>query len=244
MTGPERTPSGRAADEGSGAGATGLRPDVERLHRAVLREQRDPLEGREPMPWWFVATIVLALFWGGWYLGRYGGEFGTATHIALRGGRQASIAGAAASAVAAAAANPVEQGERLFLNNCQGCHQQSGRGVPGAFPPLVGSEWVTGPPETLVRILLLGLQGPVQVAGATYQGAMPAWKDVLKDEEIAAIATYLRQWEPNAAPGVGVAQVAALRAAQAGRTAAWTAAELKAQEGQAPPPAAASGGRP
>ena len=239
MTTPDRD---RAAD----AGTSGLAPDVERLHRAVLREQHDPLEGREPMPWWFVATMVLALFWGGWYLGRYGGEFDTQTHIALGGGRQQGIADAAAGAVNAAATNPVQQGERLFLNNCQSCHQQNGRGVPGAFPPVVGSEWVTGPPETLVRILLYGLHGPVQVAGTTYEGAMPPWKDVLKDEEIAAVATYLRQWTPNAAPAVSGTQVAAHRAADAARTTPWTAAELKAREGQGPPPTgdATAGGKP
>ena len=230
MTAPdgERTVGGKAAGEASGAGATDLQPDVERLHRAVLREPSDPQEGREPMPWWFVLTIVLALFWGGWYLGRYGGEFSTATHIALGDQRQASIAGAAADAVAAAAANPVEQGERIYLHNCQGCHQQNGQGVPGAFPPLVGAEWVTGAPETLVRILLQGLTGPVQVAGATYNGAMPAWKDVLKDEEIAAVATYIRQLEANDAPAVPAAEVAALREAHADRTTAWTAEELRA----------------
>jgi mono/diheme cytochrome c family protein len=217
-----------------GAGATDLQPDVERLHRAVLREPSDPQEGREPLPWWFVATIVLALFWGGWYLGRYGGEFNTQTHVALRDGRQPGIAGAAAGAVTAAVSNPVQQGERLYLNNCQGCHQQSGRGVAGAFPPVVGSEWVTGPSETLVRILLHGLQGPVQVAGATYNGAMPAWKDVLEDEEIAAVATYLRQWAPNAAPAVAGPEVAALRTAHADRTEAWTAAELEAAAGARP----------
>ena len=233
MTGPggERRPADRAAGEAIGASSTSttdLQPDVERLHRAVLREPHDPLEGREPMPWWFIATIVLALFWGGWYLGRYGGEFSTATHIALGDGRQAGIAAAAASAVTAAATNPVEQGGRIYQHNCQGCHQQNGRGVPGAFPPVVQSEWVTGAPETVVRILLHGLSGPVQVAGATYEGAMPAWKDVLKDEEIAAVATYLRQWAPNAAPAVTTEQVAALRQAHASRTAAWTADELGA----------------
>ena len=232
MTGPDRE---------SAAGG-GLQSDVERLHRAALREQRDPLEGSERMPWWFVATIVLALFWGGWYLGRYGGEFSTATHIALRGGRQAGIAEAAAGAMAAAVANPVQQGERLYLNNCQGCHQQNGRGVPGAFPPLVGSEWVTGRPETLVRILLFGLRGPVPVSGTTYDGAMPPWKDVLKDEEIAAVATYLRQWSPNAAPAIGTAEVAALRAAHATRAEAWTVAELRAAEGPRPSPGEAPGG--
>jgi mono/diheme cytochrome c family protein len=234
----ERTVGDQAAGEVGGAGTTDLQPDVERLHRAVLREPLDPVEGREPPPWWFVGTIVVALFWGGWYLGRYGGEFSTQTHIAIRTGRDSEIAGAAAGAVTAAANNPVEQGERLYLNNCQGCHQQSGRGVAGAFPPVLASEWVVGPSETLVRILLHGLQGPVEVAGVTYNGAMPAWKDVLKDEEIAAVLTYLRQWKPNAASAIAGTEVAALRTAHANRTAAWTAAELKAEEGNVPPPAA------
>jgi mono/diheme cytochrome c family protein len=136
----------------------------------------------------------------------------------------------------------------VYEKNCVGCHQGSGKGVPGAFPPVVGSEWVTGSPETLARILLLRLQGPVRVAGASYEGAMTACNDVLKDEEIAAVATYLRQWAPNAAGGVRVSEVAALRAAHAARTAPWTEPELKAQEGRAPPPAgpggATTGGRP
>jgi cytochrome c553 len=123
--------------------------------------------------------------------------------------------------------------------NCQGCHQETGLGLAGAFPPVVGSEWVTGPSETLVRVLLHGLQGPVQVQGATYNGAMPAWKDVLKDGEIAAVATYIRQWAPNAAPAVPLDQVATLRTAGAGRRAAWNAGELKAAEGAAAPAAAA-----
>ncbi len=234
----ERTVGDQAAGEASGAGTTDLQPDVERLHRAVLREPRDPIEGREPPPWWFTGAIAIALFWGGWYLGRYGGEFSTQTHIAIREGRESDIAGEAASKVTAASNNPVQQGERIYLNNCQGCHQQSGKGVAGAFPPVVGSEWVTGPSETLVRILLHGLNGPIQVAGAGYNGAMPAWKDVLKDEEIAAVLTYLRQWKPNAASAIAGPEVAALRTAHASRTAAWTAAELRAEEGNKPAPAA------
>jgi mono/diheme cytochrome c family protein len=203
-----------------------LQPDVERLHRAVRREPRDPVEGREPAPWFFVAAVALALFWGGWYLGRYGGEFGTATHVAFAA-RQPGIAASASAQAAAAIDDPVAAGRRVYEKQCTACHQATGRGVPGAFPPVVGSEWVTGAPETVARILLFGLQGPVQVAGATYNGAMPAWKDVLKDGEIAAVATYLRQWAPNAAPAVTAEQVAALRAAHADRSAAWTAAELE-----------------
>lgn len=207
-----------------------LQPDVERLHRAIRREPRDPVEGREPAPWFFTAAVALALFWGGWYLGRYGGEFGVTTHVAMAA-REPGIAASAGAQAAAAISDPVAAGKRVYDKNCVSCHQGAGQGVPGAFPPLVESEWVTGSPETVARILLHGLQGPVQVRGATYNGAMPAWKDVLKDEEIAAVATYIRQMAPNAAPAVSVEQVAALRTAHADRTAAWTAAELEAAGG-------------
>lgn len=203
-----------------------LQPDVERLHRAIRREPRDPVEGRERVPWFFTAAVALALFWGGWYLGRYGGEFGLATHVAL-GARDAGTVAAVSAQSEAAVTDPVAAGERVYASNCASCHQASGRGMPGAFPPVVGSEWVTGSPETLARVILFGLQGPIEVAGSPYNGAMPAWKDVLKDEEIAAVATYLRQWEPNAAAPVGAEQVAALRAAHADRTMPWTADELR-----------------
>lgn len=241
MTGPDRETQGPApgAADGpvvpeGGGGRIDLQPDVERLHRAVRREPRDPVEGREPSPWFFVAAVALALFWGGWYLGRYGGEFGLDTHVAFAS-RQPAITASADAQAAAAVSNPVEAGSRVYQKNCTACHQATGKGLAGAFPPVVGSEWVNGAPETLLRILLHGLQGPVQVAGATYNGAMPAWQETLKDEEIAALATYLRQWAPNAASPVDAAAVTALRTAHANRTTPWTAAELQtAQPGGAP----------
>ena len=108
---------------------------------------------------------------------------------------------------------------------------------------VVGSEWAVGSPEVLARILLNGLQGPVTVAGGTYNGAMPAWRDQLKDDEIAAVLTYVRQWAPNHAGPIGPALVGAVRGATAGRTTPWTAAELRALGTAAPAPAAAPGGR-
>jgi mono/diheme cytochrome c family protein len=221
------------------AGGVDLQPDVERIHRAIRREPRDPIEGREPVPWFFVAAMALALFWGGWYLGRYGGEFGTASHIAFAA-RQTGIAAAAAGQVAAATSDPIAAGKGVYDKNCSGCHQAAGQGVPGAFPPLVGSEWVTGAPETIARILLHGLTGPVEVAGATYNGAMPAWKDVLGDAEIAAVATYVRQMEANDAPAVPAETVTAVREATSARAAPWTADELR--QAPAASPAAAPAG--
>src|SRR5690606_35615910 len=113
---------------------------------------------------------------------------------------------------------------------------------------LAGSEWVTGDAGTLTRILLHGLQGPIEVAGQNYNGAMPAWKDLLKDEEIAAVATYLRQLDGNAASPVSVEDVSRLRQRHADRTTMWTAQELARAEPAVPfeeePSGAAGGGAP
>jgi mono/diheme cytochrome c family protein len=220
-------------------GGVDLQPDVERIHRAIRREPGDPVEGQERAPWFFVATVAIALFWGGWYLGHHGGTFDTTTHIALAS-RDVGIVAQGAEQSEKSIANPIEAGKALFAKHCASCHQTSGKGIVGAFPPVVGSEWVTGAPEALVRILLHGLQGPVTVAGVTYNGAMPAWSDVLKPEEIAAVATYLRQWAPNDASAVSVEQVIALRD-ESGARAAWTAPELEAAANAAPAAAPAAG---
>jgi len=211
-----------------------LQPDVERLHRPITREPRDPIEGREPVPWFFTVVVALALFWGGWYLGRYSGEFGVATHVALRG-RDAGTAASVREQTEAAITDPVAAGQRIYANNCASCHQGSGEGIPGAFPPLHGSEWVTGSPETLTRILLHGLQGPVEVAGQSYNGVMPAWRDLLKDEEIAAVVTFLRQLGSNSAPPVDPQLVTTLRTRHADRTTHWTADEVVQAEVEAGP---------
>jgi mono/diheme cytochrome c family protein len=84
-------------------------------------------------------------------------------------------------------------GERTFDNNCSGCHQRSGAGITGGFPPLAGHA-----PEIfaqkggayLVRVLLFGLGGAIDVDGTKYNGNMPSW-DQLKDEEIAAVLDHV-----------------------------------------------------
>lgn len=230
-----RTPAG---DGGvPEAGGVDLQPDVERIHRAILREPHDPVEGLERPPWFFMAAILLALFWGGWYLGRFGGTFDTATHIAYAT-RQPGIAAAAAGQAADAISDPVAAGQAVYEKNCQVCHQANGQGTPGVFPPVVGSEWVTDDAGTVVRIIVHGMQGPVEVAGTIYNGAMPAWGQVLQDGEIAAVATYIRQMEGNAAPAVPAALVASVKEVDAARTTPWTAEELR----QAAPVSAPDGG--
>lgn len=119
-------------------------------------------------------------------------------------------------------------GAELYNQRCMACHMTDGGGVPGVFPPLAGVSWVTGDAGTLLRIILHGVAGPLEVAGMTYAGAMPAWGAVMTDEEIAAVATYIRSNWGNDAPAVTPADVAAVREATTGRTAPWSAAELQA----------------
>jgi mono/diheme cytochrome c family protein len=147
-------------------------------------------------------------------------------------------------------------GKRLFTANCVACHQATGQGVAGQFPTLVGSEWVLGGDwhgdNHLVKILLHGLQGPIQVKGNTYNGAMPPWKQ-LKDDQIAMILTYIRNEWGNSAPPITAEQVAKVREETAAQTEPYTQNQLKAipavkydtapaaapAEGEAVPPAPA-----
>lgn len=135
---------------------------------------------------------------------------------------------AAKTAATPAAQAPAQgpDGKVVYSTTCAACHQATGEGVEGTYPPLAGSEIVNGDEAKVVRIVLHGLTGPVEVAGETYSGMMPPWGGVLKDPELAAVLTYVRSaWGNKAAP-VTVSKVAAIRAATASRTTPWTIAEL------------------
>jgi mono/diheme cytochrome c family protein len=115
-----------------------------------------------------------------------------------------------------------------YTEVCQVCHQATGLGLEGAFPPLAGSEWLTGPAVVPIAIVLKGLQGEIVVKGKTYNGAMTPWESMLNDADLAATLTYARsQWGNRGTP-VTAAQVRAARARFAARTTPWTSAELKA----------------
>jgi len=140
--------------------------------------------------------------------------------------RPAKPAAKAVSATPAHAAQQGPDGKVVYSTTCAACHQATGEGVEGTYPPLAGSEIVNGDEAKVIRIVLHGLTGPVEVAGETYSGMMPPWGGVLKDPELAAVLTYVRSaWGNKAAP-VTTAKVAAIRAATASRTTPWTAAEL------------------
>ena len=132
---------------------------------------------------------------------------------------------AAAPAVAAAPAAPVD-GAKVFATTCAACHQVTGEGLEDKYPPLNGSEWVNGDEAKLIRIVMHGLTGPVEVAGQTFNGAMPAWGPILKDPEIAAVTSYVRSAWGNKAAAITPATVTAIRSATTARKTPWTAAEI------------------
>jgi len=131
---------------------------------------------------------------------------------------------APARALHAAAQGP--DGKVVYSTTCAACHQATGEGVEGTYPPLANSEIVNGDEAKVIRIVLNGLTGPVEVAGETYSGMMPPWGGVLKDPEIAAVLTYVRSTWGNKGAPITTAKVAAIRAATSSRTTPWTAAEL------------------
>jgi uncharacterized protein len=78
-----------------------------------------------------------------------------------------------------------------YRMSCLECHQPDGTGVPGSFPPLVGAGRVHGDPDTLLRVILGGLRGPVEIAGEHFDSIMPGAFH-LENDQIAAIASYVR----------------------------------------------------
>jgi len=93
-------------------------------------------------------------------------------------------------------------GAEIYSRTCAACHQANGQGVPGAFPPLDGSPYVNSPNvERMAAIMLYGLMGPITVHGTTYNGVMLPQGGVLKDDELAAVASYVRSsWSNKSSP--------------------------------------------
>lgn len=102
-------------------------------------------------------------------------------------------------------------GEKVYQNVCATCHQATGQGVEGAFPPLAGSGAFYGEPKNHARIIVHGLSGEIQVQGKTWNAVMPAQGGGLSDYDVAAVATFERlSWGNNDGP-VSPEDVASVR---------------------------------
>ena len=174
------------------------------------RENPEPQEGANPMPWFVIVLTALLMAFGVLYIARST----IVSAPALGDGRStAELQGALP-----AAAGTTVDGNAAYASRCVACHQASGAGLPGVFPPLAGSEWVVGKETTLIALVLHGASGPLTVKGGIYNGVMPAFGAQLQDAELAAVLTHIRSRWGNAAAPVTADAVAAVRKDTAART--------------------------
>lgn len=102
-------------------------------------------------------------------------------------------------------------GRQVYGNNCVSCHQATGGGLPGVFPPLVNNPAVLdSDPQAHISAVINGLAGKV-IDGISYAAPMPPFGSALSDEEIAAVVNHERSEWGNSAPLVTADDVAALR---------------------------------
>lgn len=140
-----------------------------------------------------------------------------------------------------------QAGEAAYLANCAACHQPNGAGLPGAFPPLAKSDFLSNKSkQEVILSVIKGISGPLKVNGVDYNSVMPAMSH-LPDADIANILTYVYQSWGNPGGSVSAAEVAKARGAetatndpaQGERHPKTKDAELTYQS--APSPAAAAG---
>jgi len=99
----------------------------------------------------------------------------------------------------------IERGKRVFLSACFACHQPDGKGLPGIFPPLAGSDFLKADKERAIQIVLKGLSGPIVVNGKPFNNVMPPQD--FSDEQIANVLTYVRNSWGNDFGSVSVDEV-------------------------------------
>lgn len=122
-------------------------------------------------------------------------------------------------------------GAQLFADSCAACHGADGRGLDGQAPSLVGSTWVRDSDEWLVRIVLDGLTGPIEIDGREWNLTMPGHGGDLEhfgDGDLAGLLTFLRRAWGHAEDPISPETVARIREETKGRALPWTVAELRA----------------
>jgi len=167
-------------------------PSVAQQHASVAREQRDPVIENNPLSLKIHFLFAFILLFAGWYVAKNAGTFSYDQFIVT--GQTADLP----EDLADVEAEEVPIGEELMsigrsrYSTCAACHGPNGEGA-AAFPPLAGTEWVTGSTENLAMIILAGIHGPIEVAGQTYDAVMPSQAAGLGPVELAGIMSYIRR---------------------------------------------------
>jgi mono/diheme cytochrome c family protein len=126
------------------------------------------------------------------------------------------------------------KGKAIYARDgyCNTCHQSNGKGLESSgFPPLAGTTWVTGSEERLIKLVLKGLYGPIDVLGKKYPGQVPMtpFAGMLNDDEVAAVLTYVRNSFGNKASAISAEKVKATRASVQDKTGFYSPEELLKQ---------------
>ena len=179
------------------------------------RENAEPYERARPVPW--LVLLVLMVMFGSSVLYILGSEadtpsaWGDGRSLADLSGNAKASPGVTGSGAATADGAAQASGATLYSTLCAACHQASGTGLPGVFPPLAGSDWVNGKDSTMAAIVLQGVSGQLTVNGVAFNGAMPSFKAQLSDEQLAAVLSHVRSAWGNASPAVEPRTVARVR---------------------------------
>ena len=125
-----------------------------------------------------------------------------------------------------------ERGKAVYMMTCMACHQPTGMGIPGAFPPFDGSEWVNGDIRRLVALVIKGYAGPITVKGAQFNNiliAVDTQFPLLKENaNLANVLNYIRNaWSNKNSIAVTPEFVQKIRDEFQGRTEPWNAADIE-----------------
>lgn len=191
---------------------------IQQVHARLQKQKPEKTDGYSMLPLVLLGLMCCAVFFGSIYLAHFSLRFDPLVYSEHANREKPG-------AVKVVALTRAQMGKKVFDTTCIACHQANGLGVPGQYPPLVASEWVTGSEERIIRIVLHGLNGPITVEGKEYNNVM-APLGSLKDDQIANVISYVRASWGNTAPEVSPETVARVRAETAGRNTFWTAAEL------------------
>lgn len=159
---------------------------------ATIRERNLSDNGMEPVPLWVILIAGFALLVGGAVIGNGGRLFSySQTSMWASDFDEAGTGEIEIPEEGPAMAFFVSAGAKTY-GKCAGCHGAGGAGDGANYPPLSASEWVVGDDtEALAMIILNGVQGPIEVLGRTWNGAMPA-QGPLSAKELASLMTFLR----------------------------------------------------
>jgi nitrite reductase (NO-forming) len=108
-------------------------------------------------------------------------------------------------------AERTSEGERVFNRTCVACHQASGQGLPGIFPPLAGSDFLMADTNRAIGIVISGKQGEVEVNGKKFNQVMTPQN--LTDDEIASVLTFVTNSWGNKARMIEPDEITKVRAA-------------------------------